>query len=142
MSFMSRRNGQGDFLNMDHVPIHFCQGLTAVGELQYENGNIRDSTNGPSCISHDGTGSRLSNRLRPPPAKTRGRRAEMHCAWLFLQVQRGLQRLVLDDAWRSLPPPCPYSLHFWLWPRVGDAAVFSCHLASAQVKIFFLNAIK
>ena len=70
---MPRLSGQGDFLSLDPVPIHFCKGLAAVGKLQFENGNVRDSTIGPSYVSHDGKGSRVSNRLRSPSAKTRGR---------------------------------------------------------------------
>ena len=62
----------------------------------------------------------------------------MQCSWLLLQVQRWLQRLDLDDAWRSLPHSRPDFLYFWLWAGARHAAVFSSHLASAKVKILFL----
>ena len=62
----------------------------------------------------------------------------MQCSWLLLQVKRWLQRLDLDDAWRSLPHSRPDFLYFWLWAGAKHAAVFSSHLASAKVKILFL----
>ena len=62
----------------------------------------------------------------------------MQCSWLLLQVQRWLQRLDLDDAWRSLPHSRPDFLYFWLWAGAKHAAVFSSYLASAKVKILFL----
>ena len=61
----------------------------------------------------------------------------MQCSWLLLQVERWLQRLDLDDAWRSFPHSRPDFLYFWLWAGARHAAVFSSHLASAKVKILF-----
>ena len=60
---MPRLSGLGDSLNLDEVLIYSSKGLAAVGKLQHENGNVRDGTLGSSFISHDGKGSRLSNRL-------------------------------------------------------------------------------